>query len=237
MWLKITATFKKMWIAIKRYFIDKVYEVHLFRLIGIRKNEYATFQIISIPKKYAKSTWLFNNLYFPLTVIFFPYILTIVHIAFNTIPFNKSFLDLAITGSFTMLGINVLRSASTAVTEKFDDFRISDEYAGNLGALKDQLNGIKGKLRSMVVAFTFVGGALYLIQVGQFINSTNNWIYLFFAIIFLCTSLSIIFGRLIYLIETNFMDNDEVVKLLFKKLNDQTNDFNQLADQLSKQGL
>ena len=237
MWSTVKRLFTEMFKSINQYFKNKIYEVHLFRLIGIRRNEYATFQIISIPKKNTKTTWLFNNLYFPLIVIFFPYILTIVHIAFNTIPFNKSFLDLAITGSFTMLGINVLRSASTNVTEKFDDLKIPDEYAGNLGTLKDQLNGIKGKLRSMVVAFTFVGGALYLIQVGQFINSTNNWIYLFFAIILICTSLSIIFGRLIYLIETNFMDNDEVVRLLFKKLINQTNDFNQLADQLSKQGL
>ncbi len=222
---------------LKRYFSDKIYEIHLFHIIGIKKDEYATFQIISITKRKSRRTWFINNLYFPLIVIFFPYILTIIHIAFNTISFNKNLIDLAITGSLTMLGINVLRSASTAVTDKFEDPKNFEKYEGDLANLKDQLNGIKGKLRSMVVAFTFLGGALYLIQVGQFINSSNGWIYLFFALIVICTTVSIVYGRMIYLIETNFLDNDEVVKLLFTKLDNQTNDFNQLAEQLAKQGL
>ncbi|MEJ0106143.1 MAG: hypothetical protein WDO19_27890 [Bacteroidota bacterium] len=214
-----------------------MYELHLFKLLGFSNKDYATYKIISTSKKRNAGAWFFNNLWFPLLVVISPIGLTIVHHYFNTVAYQKTFLEILISGSFTLLGINVIRTASTAISEKLDESMIPAQLSGQVEGLIPEINSIKSKLDRRVWFITFGGWALYLLQIGQFVNTSHSFIYLILVIVIILTFTSILYGRFIFLMKTNVFDTEEVVSLLFGKLIRQRDDFNQLEDLLKKQGL
>jgi len=222
---------------IEKYFSDRIYEKHLFRLIGFSSKEYATIKIIAYSKKQNAKVWYFNNFFFPLCIVYIPYTATIIHNHFQTVPFSKTLLELTITGSLSLVGLNVLRSASTYISEKLDESKIPNQFSNNIDLLKSELSAIKGNLKTFVFALTVIGTLLYIIQAIQLINGTNNVIYYFISVIGLVTFLSILVGRFIYLMETNFFDNEDVVILLFQVVNNQKNEFESLKNQINKIGL
>lgn len=227
----------KMSAVIKDYFSGGTFKKHCFKVIGFSSKEYATIKIIAFSKKKNAKVWYFNNLIFPFLVIYVPYVATVIHRNFNTISFNKTIVDLTITGSLSLLGLNVLRSASTYISEKLDESKIPSEFTNSIDVLKSELSSIKSTLKTWVFSLTVFGTIIYIIQVIQLINGTSNIIYIFIFSIISITALSILAGRFIYLLETNFLDNDEVIRLLFKVVNNQNNDFKKLEDKINQLGL
>jgi hypothetical protein len=82
-----------------------------------------------------------------------------------------------------------------------------------------------------------MGWGLYLLQIGQFVNTSHPVIYLILIVAVLLTGASILYGHFIYLMKTNLFDREEVITLLFGQLLNQKNEFNQLEELLKKQGL
>lgn len=219
------------------YFSNKIYELHLFRVLGFSMKDYATFKIVSTSKQKNSGTWFFNNLYFPVMIIVSPIILTIVHNSFNTVAYHKSFLEILISGSLTLLGINVVRTASTAISEKLDGSKVPQQFADQIDNVFGEIEGIKSKLERRVWIISFTGWGLYLLQIGQFINDSNNLVYLILVCVILLAIASILYGRFIYLMKSNLFDKEEVITLLFGKLLNSKNEFTHLESQLKKQGL
>jgi len=226
-----------MYNKIKTYFSSKKYQVHLFRLLGFSNKDYATFKIISTSKKKNAGWWFFNNLYFPLMVVVSPFILTLVHDYYGTVSYKKSLLEILISGSLTLLGINVVRTASTSLGEKLDDSSIPSQFRDQIDNLLGEIQAIKNKLERRVWFISFVGWGVYLLQIGQFINSGKSIIYLILLFVIFLVIASVIYGRFIYLMKLNILDKEEVVTLLFGKLLTTQDDFAKLKNVLNNQGL
>jgi len=223
--------------SIANYFSSKRYELHLFRIFGLSAKDYATFKIASTAKRRNAGVWFFNNLYFPLMVIISPIVLTIVHNFFNTVEYNKSLIEILISGSLTLLGINVLRTASTAITEKIDDSIVPPQLTDKINDVFVEIDTIRSKLERRIWIITFFGWGLYLLQIGQFVNAKHSFIYVILISVALLTTASILHGRFIYLMKTNFLDTEEAITLLFTKLLNSKNEFNKLENLLKSQGL
>lgn len=226
-----------MWKKIINYFKSKIYELHFFRLLGFSEKDYTTFKVISISKKKTSGVWFTNNLYFPLVVIFLPYILTIVNYCFQTTTFNKSWVNICISGSITLLGINVLRTSSTIISEKLKYDNVPIDLVPKIEEVESEILAIKKKLATKSWILSIIGLILYFLQIGLFINDSKNAVYWFIVIICLLSLFSIFLGRFISLLETNVFDKEDAIRLLFKKLITQKEDYSKLETQLTNQGL
>jgi hypothetical protein len=222
---------------VKEYISNRLYELHIFRILGFSGKDYATFKIVSTSKHKNSGTWLFNNFYFPLMVVVSPFILTLVHNTYNTVAYKKTLLEILISGSFTLIGINVIRTASTSISEKLDDSKVPTQFKDQIDNLFGEIDGIRNKLERRVWVISYIGWGLYLLQIGQFVNDSSWVIYIILSIVIILTLASIIHGRFIFLMKTNLFDKEEVVMLLFGKLLGQKNDFKQLEELLKNQGL
>lgn len=222
---------------LQSYFKNKMYELHFFKLLGFNEKDYTTYKIISISKKKTSGVWFTNNLYFPLVVIFCPYVLTIIHHFFETTTFNKSFVEICISGSITLLGINVIRTSSTVISEKLKYDNVPSELAPNIDEVESEIVAIKKKLGSRSWILSIIGLGLYFLQIGLFITSKSNAVYWCILIICLLTLFSIFLGRFISLLETNIFDKEDAIRLLFRKLITQKDDYIKLEEQLNSQGL
>lgn len=220
-----------------KYFKNKTFEVHFFWLLGFSSKYYAAYKIISTNKKRNRSVWLLNNFIFPIIVIISPYTLTIISEHFQTILFNKSFTAILIGGAISLLGINVLRTSSTIISEKLNYENIPSEYSSKISEIESEINTLKKRLTGWSWILSAIGFLFYFIQTAQLINESNNIVYWFLLGILIVFLLSLFFGRFISLMESNLFDREEFTKLLFSSLITQNNDFNELKSQLNNQGL
>lgn len=223
--------------GIREYISTRKYELHVFRMLGLSNKDYTTFKIVSTAKRKNAGAWFFNNLWFPSLVILSPIILTIVHVYFNTVAYNKSLLEILISGSLTLMGINVIRTASTSVSEKLDESMVPNQFASQTAGLVSEINAIKSKLERRVWFITFGGWFLYLLQIGQFVNASHPIIYLVLVIVVILTLVSVLYGRFIFLMKTNLFDTQEAIGLLFGRLINQNDEFTHLEETLKNQGL
>jgi RsiW-degrading membrane proteinase PrsW (M82 family) len=219
------------------YFKNRKFEIHFFWLLGFNKKYYAAYKIIATNKKRNRGIWLLNNVIFPVFVIISPFILTIISSHFNTIQYTKSFAAIITGGALTLLGINVLRTSSTIISEKLNYDNIPSEYSSKISEVEAEINTLKKRLTGWSWVLSAVGFLLYFIQTAQLINDTNNVIYWFILGIVIVLLLSLFFGRFISLMESNLFDREEFTKLLFSSLITQSNDFAELENQLKNQGL
>lgn len=222
---------------LKIYFASKKYEVHLFKFLGFTSQEYSTYQIVATARQKRTNLWFFNNLYFPSLVITSPILLSIIHHYFNSIAYHKSLTEILIGGSVTLLGINVIRTASTAISEKLVPNNIPENFVGRVSELVEEIDIIRSKLERRVWYLTYSGWFLYILQVGQFVNTSHPIIYVILAIVISLTLISVLHGRFIVLMKTNILDTEESVTLLFGRLLSQKNDFTDLESKLKEQGL
>jgi hypothetical protein len=222
---------------IKDYFKNRIFEVHFFWILGFSSKYYAAYKIIATNKQRNRNIWLLNNVLFPITVILSPYLWTIISENFDTIKFSKSFTTILIGGAISLLGINVLRTSSTLISEKLNYGNIPSEYSSKVSEIETEINTLKKRLISWSWLLSAVGFILYFIQSAQLINDTNSVVYYFLLGILIVFLLSLFFGRFISLMESNLFDREEFTKLLFSSLITQNNDYNDLETKLKNQGL
>ncbi|SDP45854.1 hypothetical protein SAMN05428975_1302 [Mucilaginibacter sp. OK268] len=219
------------------YFSSKKYEVHLFKLLGFTNQEYSTYKIVSIARQKKTKSWFFNNLYFPSMVIISPIFLTIIHNYFNSFAYHKTVTEILIGGSVTLLGINVIRTASTAISEKLIPANVPENFVGRITDLIDEIDIIRNKLERRVWSLSSIGWLLYILQIGQFVNTSHPFIYVILVLVIGLTLISVLHGRFIVLMKTNILDTEDSVTLLFGRLLSQKNDFTDLESKLKEQGL
>ncbi len=219
------------------YVASKKYEVHLFKILGFTNQEYSTYQIVATARQKRTNLWFFNNLFFPGMVIVSPIFLTIIHNYFNTVAYHKPLTEILIGGSLTLLGINVIRTASTTISEKLIPGNVPENFAGRITDLIDEIDIIRNKLERRVWYLSFGGWGLYILQIGQFVNTSHPFIYVILALVIVLTLVSVLHGRFIVLMKTNILDTEESVTLLFGRLLSQKNDFTDLESKLKEQGL
>lgn len=222
---------------IKNYFKNRIFEIHFFYLLGFSKKYYAAYQIISKNKRRNRGNWMLNNLIFPLLVIFIPFVLKIVSDCFNVFAFDKSYTTIFIGGSLTLLGINIIRTSSTIISEKLNYENVSAEFQTKINDIDLEINTLKKRLNSWSWVLSILGTFLYILQVASLINDSNSTINWFVTAIILVFLLSIFFGRFISLMETNLFEKEEFATLLFSKLITIEKDYTELADTLKNQGL
>ncbi|MFD2524163.1 hypothetical protein [Emticicia soli] len=199
------------------------------------KNEISTLKLALNSKKRKRLLWFANNLIFPLFIIYIPILLTLISHDFGKIQFDKGLLELTITGSFTLLGINVMRTGLVLANEKISEQHIPKEIAGSI--LED-IESIKAKLRLTINLFTFIGAFLYLIQVGSLLNpKIKPQVYYYVSAIIILSLFSVIIGRFITVIQTNFFDNENLIAEYLKSLGYNNNkDFVDMEQQIKTQG-
>lgn len=223
----------KFWSDIKTFKV----ELLLFRILGFSKNEYKTYLVAAESKSRSRNIWYINNFFAPLAIIISPYILTLLHHGFGTVNYSKSFIDILIGGSLTLIGVNVIRTSSTMLTEKIDDSKVPKESIGAFKSLQNEIGHIRDKLNMYSWGLTIVGAMLYFIQVGQFVNSSNNYIYIVLSFVVFVTGSSIICGRFISLMKSNFFEDQNVMQILFNSLTNQGADYKSLEEKINNLGL
>jgi len=226
-----------MWKKIRAYYSNRMYELHFFKMLGFNEKDYTTYKVVAISKSKTANIWFTNNLYFPLVVIFSPLLLTIVHYCFNTTPFNKSVVEICISGSITLLGINVIRTSSTIIAEKLRYDNVPSEFINKIDEVEAEINALKKKLATKSWILTTIGSFLYFLQIGLFITNKSSAVYWFIFGIIVTSLFSILLGRFISLLETNIFEKEDAIRLLFRKLITQKDDYQNLESQLNNQGL
>jgi hypothetical protein len=223
--------------SIVNYFKNSIYELHLFKLLGFSANDYSTYKIASLSKRTNRDIWIFNNVLVPVGIIISPYLLTLIHDYFGTVAYSKSIFDILISGSLTLLGINVLRTASTSLSENIDNTKIPKQLVSDFNALQNKIEDIRSKLYRKSWSLTAIGALFYLLQIGQFVNSSNNAMYFVLFFVLFISVYSIFCARFMSLMKSNFIQNEEVIPMLFNRLLKKRDDFNNLEEQLRKKGI
>jgi hypothetical protein len=210
-------------------------KVFLFKLIFFNRNEYVTITIALSSKKKKSLMWYANNLFIPLVIIYFPYLLTLISRHFHTINFSKSLFELSITGALTLLGINVMRVSLSLINEKIDESKLPVHIVKNI---TEDIESIKSKLRLWTLFLTLVGGFFYLIQVGSFLDVKQPIIKWYILIFLSITFFSIFISRIIVVIQSNFVDNDDLIDIWMKLLNyNSEKEYSNLKSIATKEGL
>lgn len=233
MCIKVINMFKQ----IRSYFKIRIFEVHFFWLLGFSSKYYAAYKIIATNKRRNRGLWIINNFTFPICVILSPVILLIIDHYFHTIQYTKSFTAILIGGAITLLGINVLRTSSTIISDKLNYDNIPSEFSSKISEIESEINTLKKRLTAWSWVLSSLGFLLYFIQTAQLINDSSNVVYWFLGAIIIVFFLSLFFGRFISLMESNLFEREEFTKLLFSKLITQNNDYNNLETLLKPQGL
>lgn len=207
----------------------------VFRLMLFNGNEIATISLAIQSKRKKEALWYGNNLIAPLLIIYSPYLLYLVSKDFEVIQFDRGFFELSITGAITLLGINVMRISLTLINEKIDESKIPENI--RRGIIED-VESLKSKLRHWINTMTILGAFLFLIQAAGFIKSDNtNTIYYIIGVFFL-SIISIILGRFITIVQSNFFDNENLVKNWIDALGKKTeDDYKELTGESKNGGL
>lgn len=182
----------------------------LFKIILLNNEEITTVRLAIESKKKGSALWYANNLIAPFIIVYSPYLLYRISRDFGVISFEKNLIDLSITGGVTLLGINVMRISLTLMNEKIDDSKIPSEIRK---AVMNDIESIKSKLRFWIAFFTIIGAIGYFIQAAGFIKSSNPQVIWYILAILIVCVISILLGRLITIIQSNFFDNDNLIKL------------------------
>jgi hypothetical protein len=221
------------------YFKKGIYKRHLFKIIlfGFTDKDWDTFKIISESKKRNAGAWYENNLVFPLVVVFCPLLFTLTSKYFEKFNFDKGLIEIAISGSLTLVGINILRSAIAGAAEKLDESKIPPDLKDAWPEVVSEINAMKQKLKGRANVFSFVAALFYLIQILQLVQNIEPQIYVAIFMFTAMTAACIILGRFIFLLDTNFLDNSDTAQVLFQCLRNQPADFNNMKDQIAKEGL
>lgn len=220
-----------------KYFKEKKYQLLFFKIIGFNNNEITTFKIVTHTKKRTARVWYINNLIFPLTVIFLPYVFTLLHYMFDTIDFNKSIQDICISGALTILGINVLRTSSTVFSEKNKHENVPPDLLGNINEVELEIHAMKKRLAARSWVFSVIGMFLYLSQICNFVKNDGFFVYFIISAIVIVSLISIMLGRFISLLETNIFETEDAIRLIFQKLVSRPETYENLKSTLIKQGL
>lgn len=206
-----------------------------FKLIFFNSNEYVTIAIALSAKKKKSIVWMANNLFIPVLIIYSPYLLTLLSHHFQTLRYEKNFYDLSITGALTLLGINVMRVSLSLIDERINESKIPESILKNV---TDDIASIKSKLRLWSIVLTFIGGICYFIQVGNFLNPSQGVIKWYVGAFLLITLFSIFISRIIVVIQSNFVDNDNLIQIWMKLLNYNTEkEYSSLKTITTEEGL
>lgn len=209
----------------KRIFISSMNMIRIYVLwiFGLNKSECESLKLISDTKKKYAYNWYFNNVVFSLIIIFTPFLFTIIHRRFGTLSYEKDLLDIALSGSLSLTGLNILRSASTMIAEKLDESKMYENNKEAWSQVKQEIFTIKNKLNIAVFVLTIAGTLSYLFQVTTMVNRSDDAIYWFlfgFVVIFL---ISVLIGRSLHLMNTNFTDNEDTIRLWHNQLQTRNN--------------
>jgi hypothetical protein len=135
---------------------------------------------------------------------------------FQMIQYNRSLISLSLTGGLTLVGINVMRVSLSLISEKIDESKLPEHIQKNV---TEDIESIKAKLRLWILFLTIIGGLSYFLQVGPFLNPdlpVIKWYVLAFGII--CV-FSIFISRLIVVVQSNFVDNENLIRIWMDLLN------------------
>lgn len=230
----LSSTYKK----VQMFFVNEGHSKVILRFMGIGVKEYDALKTISSPKKKLAHNWYVNNVVFPITFsLLVPSLLSGIHTWFGTISYDKSFTDIVLSGSFTLSGLNILRSASTMVAERLDDSKLSDPIKILWLQVREDVAIIKNKLDLALNYLTYAGIISYLLQVSQIIRGTNSVIYVFIIVFCFIFLVSVLIGRLVFVFNANFLSNEDVVKLLYTNISGQSYDNSSLTDKVKQGGL
>src|SRR5690606_14579450 len=139
-------------------------------------------------------------------------IFTMVSSDFNVINFEKTIQDLALTGALTMIGINIMRTNLTTVGEVLKSESLNSDP--NFQDLLNDNESLKSKLRSWVHILTIIGAFCYFIQVGGFIDPSNEKSLFYIIIVFITFIISAFIARILSIVQSNFIKNEDQLKLL-----------------------
>jgi hypothetical protein len=212
---EVKSFFSLAWENIKGFSLTNV----LFKIILLNNEEITTVKLAIESKKKRSALWYANNLIAPFFIVYSPYLLYRVSKDFGVISFEKNLIDLSITGGITLLGINVMRISLTLMNEKIDDSKIPIEIRKDV---MDDIESIKSKLRFWIALFTIIGVIGYFIQAAGFLKSNNPQVIWYVIAILMACLISILLGRLITIIQSNFFDNDNLIKLWINAMKQRT---------------
>ncbi|GGC43010.1 hypothetical protein GCM10011386_39140 [Parapedobacter defluvii] len=160
--------------------------------------------------------WYANNLIIPIVIIYSPYLLTLLSAHFHKVNFTKSFYELSITGALSLLGINVIRTSSSLLSEKLNENKIPPEFLKNVTG---DIESVRTKLRLWAIMLTFIGGIFYFVQAGTLLDAKETVVKWYVLSFFILCFFSIFIGRIITAIQSNFTDNDNLIAIWMKLLN------------------
>lgn len=163
-------------------------------------------------------------------------ILYFLSIDSKTFKYDKNFVDLAVSGGLTLMGLSVLRSAHTNIKDDVDESQLSGQGLIIRNQVVGKINALRGKLVRWSWVLTFFGWLFYVSQVSQIVSSKSSYVVLYIFIFVLTSGLSICIGRFMYLMDTNYLESSAAANVLAEVFKDERTEEEALRDQLKNQG-
>lgn len=209
----------------------------LFYCFFFKKEDIAAYEVVAHVKKKNTGQWYFNNLIFPILTVFSPMLLYFFSVDSKTFIFNRDITDFVISGSLTLMGLSVLRSAHTNIKDDVDDSLLSGHGLAIRNKILEKVNSLRGKLVRWSWVLTSFGWLFYVVQVGQIISKNSSYIQSYIIIFFIASGASIFIGRFMYLMDSNFLENSAATTLLCEIFKEDKSEEEVLRNQLKNQGL
>jgi hypothetical protein len=207
----------------------------LYTLLLFSRNERDIIKLAVDSKSKKSLIWYRTNLAYPLIIIYFPIILTFVSKDFGKLDFSKSIWELTLTGSFTILGINIMRNSLTYINEKLNTDHLPPNIIENFN---EDVETTKSGLRNCINYLTILGAILYFLQVGLFIDPKSAAVGPYILLIVVICFISVILGRHITVVQANFLDGSERVSTQVRQMKyNHSSDLKTLESTVLKEGL
>lgn len=202
--------------------------------IFILKRLYTDFQVYlyescRVINRNKTGSWYWKNfgipLLFILTPFFFRLFVSDVKILLD---------DILLNGSLTVLGFSVLFSTSSYLIRSTSKGKISRTDYKRKIRIYDELDNMRDKSLNYLWVLALTGFVLYIIQIlGQEHLRLVNTSWLFVLIIFTLIA-SIVFAHLIFNISDDFVDKTMEWDYLFKRLEEDEKETDQLMQKVDK---
>lgn len=224
------------WItSVLRCFLNKIKKI-FFYCFFFKREDLATYEVVAHVKRKNTGQWYFNNLIFPVLTIFSPIFLYFFGLESKTFVFNRDLVDFVISGSLTLMGLSVLRSAHTNIKDDVDESLLSGHGLAIRKKIVEKINSLRGRLVRWSWVLTSFGWLCYVVQVGQIISKSSSHIQSYIVIFFVASGASIFIGRFMYLMDTNFLENSAATTLLCEIFKEDKSEEEILRNQLKNQG-
>jgi|GEM_PF-2772949 hypothetical protein len=223
------------------WYNKKIRNPFLKRVLSFSELEIQLRDISKIANRNKVKGWYIRNILIPISFVFIPYIISLF-IPVIKIPFREVFFN----GSITLIGVSILFSMSSYLVRSKVTLDENISVASKKQKVFNELSNLRDKLLGYVNWIVGISFAIYFIQVVY-----NKFTYaskdidtskiseenIFGMLVILLFIISMYFGKVIFEISDDFIDEAMTYEAIYKSVEKQDEETKDLLKELEEKGI